>query len=83
MNKLDSAKARQTAKARGESTYLGQPCSKGHEGLRYTANRVCAACHAERNAAVPYDREKGAAWKRAWRAKKAAAALGADLLDTL
>lgn len=32
------------AKERGEPTYYGPSCRYGHNGLRYTANRVCVSC---------------------------------------
>jgi hypothetical protein len=39
--------ARRKAILRGEKTYLGEPCSKGHNGLRYTSSKSCVECTQE------------------------------------
>ncbi|WP_321905140.1 HNH endonuclease [Paraburkholderia tropica] len=38
--------ARQTAFANGSKTYVGSPCSYGHQGRRYTAGGGCIECSA-------------------------------------
>lgn len=38
--------ARQGAIARGDLTYIGRQCPRGHDGLRYTKHGACVACAA-------------------------------------
>lgn len=38
------ATARIEAARRQEKHYQGEPCPKGHEGLRYTSTGGCVAC---------------------------------------
>jgi hypothetical protein len=42
--------ARLAAIAAGESTFMGDRCKAGHDGLRYAKTHICIACCAERNA---------------------------------
>jgi 5-methylcytosine-specific restriction endonuclease McrA len=42
--------ARQGALARGEKTYIGKPCPKGHDGPRYATTGGCVACGSEHSA---------------------------------
>ena len=35
---------RAAAVANGERTYMGNPCQRGHTGLRYSRNRGCVEC---------------------------------------
>jgi 5-methylcytosine-specific restriction endonuclease McrA len=39
--------ARQGALARGDLTYIGRQCPKGHDGVRYTRSGGCLACCAD------------------------------------
>lgn len=58
-------------------TFLGSPCSKAHDGLRYLSNGACVHCtKAKRKAAVAEAREQAADEgrpKRAYRRKVAVA----------
>lgn len=79
-----SRNKRTRALEEGRSFYIGQACSHGHNGMRYTSNRACVECTKgiER---TPYDPEAGRKAKAAYRAKVKArkADIGADLLNTI
>jgi hypothetical protein len=35
---------REQARARGESRFMGNPCKRGHDGLRFVNSRSCVHC---------------------------------------
>lgn len=35
---------REQARARGESRFMGNPCRRGHDGLRFVRSRACVQC---------------------------------------
>ena len=42
---------RDAARAAGETTYQGRPCTKGHDGVRYSSSQQCVTCTKETTAA--------------------------------
>lgn len=42
--------AREAAASRGETTYQGNPCKRGHDGKRFTLTGGCCACDREAQA---------------------------------
>lgn len=54
------------------TTYVGRPCKRGHDGLRYVANSVCVFCQRERSAAERYSAVQVAArenWRKSEKGK--------------
>lgn len=40
----ESNRNRDLARARGEMTYQGRPCKRGHDGVRYAVSQECVTC---------------------------------------
>ena len=57
-------------RAAGSAYYVGKPCKRGHEGVRYTRNCECVECHRlllgqrDRTLRDPTDTYKGRPCKR-------------------
>ena len=59
------ANTRAIALANGEKTYVGAPCSRGHEGERWVSTRNCIAC--EKRKRKPGQRLEDPAADPLWR----------------
>jgi len=56
-------KIRLAAMERGDSTYMGNPCYKGHSGKRYTCGGHCYECQQIKGPALAAEYRKTPAWK--------------------
>jgi len=49
MNNVELPKSRLEAAEAGSLVFSGNPCKRGHDGIRYTRSGACVHCIAESN----------------------------------
>ena len=73
----ETLKTLDEARQAGLQFYLGRECQKGHDGKRYTRNRMCVQCEQARWKAAP--KEAAAAKAKKWRKDNPEGQRNADL----